>query len=1046
MFQVHVQRHISFENAEPPKRIKAEAGGEAGGKKPEAGGKKRKKRKKLPPLEHHLNKLRNALNKAIRDSKGIYSEGLTSTMHVYKEMLKKTRKDPSGSHAVLSMIKHDLDEAASAGLEEFELLEPFMHLLEKPLPSDLGSLDPKSRVSGDLTIKIPKKHVTGPSAPRAGAASKPAAATPVGLTIKIPKELVTGPSAPRTGAASKPAATPVEEEEDPTKECGHRGKCKCSDRDRPRRQRKQVLEPGKRYLVTLKHHTGKDNKVARLIKCGPRQLVLTGVGTTTLSFIVKEKGIKSTTDTILRDDVDVEPITGVSEPSQLLPQMLLEMHWEGDPKWHDVRYTPGLDGQQAVTLISNAELVDFNEEDDEWIWPQYPMLDLEDKVIILDMDDARVATITDIGDNDHTYICEWDDKKKGEPRNFEIDVWYERVRGVLAADVSEEVQLDEEEEDDGADHDVGDEVFYKNRAYLVRSVEETDDIVYTLENPDDEEDVIVRTQTELGQDWIPKFGIGDGIIYNGLPGTITDIDFDESAYEVTMDDGDIAFPKSPNELSLLQPLSLGEGSVVFYNYGFYKIVSNRVTYTLKPEEGDGPEVEGVTQHDLDDWVLYVSGGKWQIYHVEDTQMKNVTRTVKGNKVKVQKLHYKVRGEDGKSKWILYNPTKFKDQDDANFYFEDAMNDDDDDDLDTVLKFEVGERVIVILDSNTTKVGEIVSHIPGEELDQKKYEVRIGDAVQVFAVGQIDKLVVEEEEEDDFLGDRETDENGICWEVTRFEDGKAVWEVFTVEDVEDDTDDSDDSDDDAVAESDFNVDDYVTIDEEGAVYQITKAFNNVYEVIPEWGMDGTKISGLPVGDLTLYEPTFSVGDHVLFDGAKCKVTEVDNNGYYTLDNDEQVTENKLENFFETLKGVVRVNGTKEVFKVIKYKDGEYDLKNVVDGSEIKADKDMVDLKENSEFDVGDYVQLCSERYPRKVNSVNSRKYTYKLEGLPEREFRESELAEPRYEPKFEEGDTVRIGSGGKVFTIKKVIRGEGSYILNDRSKHHEDVLEEVEDED
>ena len=52
----------------------------------------------------------------------------------------------------------------------------------------------------------------------------------------------------------------------------------------------------------------------------------------------------------------------------------------------------------------------------------------------------------------------------------------------------------------------------------------------------------------------------------------------------------------------------------------------------------------------------------------------------------------------------------------------------------------------------------------------------------------------------------------------------------------------------------------------------------------------------------------------------------------------------------------------------------------------------------------------------------------------------------YEPKFEEGDTVRIGSGGKVFTIKRVIREERSYILKDGSKHHEDVLEEVEGED
>ena len=1031
-------RHISFENVEPHKR-NAEADGGNAGKKQEAGGKKRKKRKKLPPLEDHLNKLRNALNKAIRLSKSSYSEGLTKKMHVYKKMLKKTREDPSGSHAALSMIKHDLNKLAAAGLVKFELLEPFMRLLEKPLPSDLGSKDPKSSSDDDLTIKIPKKHVTGPSAPRVDAAyvHKPTAAP-----VAEPK------------AVEPAAAQRSEEEENPSKECGHRGECKCSHRGRPRRQRKQVLEPGKRYLVSLKHHAGKDNKVSRLLKCGPRQLALTGVGRATLSFIVKEKGRKSVTGTILRDEVDVEPITGVSEPSGLSPQLLLEMHWKGDPQWYDVRYTPGQDGQQAVTLISEVRLFDFDEDEDDWRWPQYPSFFHDDKVIILDMD--RVATITDVGaDDDHTYICEWDDKKKGEPRNFEIDVWYTRVRGVLAADVSEEAALSEEEDDDDADYEVGDEVLYKNRTWEVTNVEEKDDdIVYNLENREPPDMFIVNsceiTQNELNADWIPNFDIDDDIMYNGLAGTIYDIDYDEQAYEVRMDSGDLC-TRAENELSLLQQLSLGEGSVVFYNYGFYKIVSNRVTYTLKPEEGDGPEVEGVTQHDLDDWVLYVSAGKWQIYHIEkpfDGQMRNVTRTVQGKKVKVKKLHYKVRGEDGKSKWILYDPKKFKDQSDAHSYFEDAMNDDDD--LDVVVSFGIGERVSVIIDSNTTEVGEIVSHIPGAEVDDEKYEVRIGAGVHVFEVGQIVGREVEDEEEDVSVGDRETDENGICWEVKRLEAGRAVWEVFTVEDVEEDTDDSDDSDDDVVPESDFRVDDYVTIDEEGAVYQITKAFNNVYDVIPVWGMDGTKISGLSVDDLTLYEPTFSVGDHVLFEGAKCKVTEVEDDGHYTLDNGEHVTENvtenELEKFFETLTGVVRVNGTKEVFKVIKYKDGEYELQNVVDGSEIKADKDMVDLKESCEFKKGEYVQLCSERYPRKVKSVNKTKYTYKLEGLPEREFRESELAEDQSKPKFNEGDTVRIGSGGKVFTIKKVIREEGSYILNDGSKHHEDVLEEVEDED
>lgn len=1002
MFQVHVPKAIDFQQAEP--------------KHPSNGPVfEPKKTKHHSPIKEYLEKLKKELNQIIGSE--ISSEGLKHSLRGFLREISELVTNTDNVRSVLSKMKDELIDLA-AGLENYDILKPFMALLDKPLPDDRGSL--VSKGSG-VRIKVPSAHVVGPSAPRYGDSHD---------------------------ATEGDDLVDDSEDESDVKSCGHTGECKCSDDSTSKRERYGVLEIGKTYLVSLyqPERKRKLNKVTRLLKDGPRELALFGVGSETLTFITKHDGAKSVTGTVLISDVIVEQLTSGTKPTELLPQMLIEMRWDGDPNWYDVRYTPGVDGSQAATIFKDNDLVDFDINEDDWRYPDYAMLVEEDEIIVSDIDGQRVAIVTEAQGDGHTYVCEWSDRKKVEDRTFTIDLWYSRVRmvGESTPKDEQEAHITSEEEDDDVDYEVDEEVRYRGSKYKVISVdtESGDDVQYELKSRDDEKTITV-TQTQIYEDWDPSYSEGMDIVYKGRAGSIVAIDYESRTYELEMDDEE-ELNASEEDLTLLEPPEHAVGSVVFYNYDFYRVVSNRLTYVLEPENG-GSEVDSVTEDDLRDWILYVTKGKWEILHIIKRKLKKVKN--KGGTVPMW-FYTVVNSKGGKPKEIRNSPKNVKHQSEAKSYFDDAEKENDDD-LDKVIKFENGEEVLMIIDGATTIKGVIMDHHVGDTLDDETYDIESGGELYTkVAVGQIDKLdkdkVVEEA-----VGDLATDENGDQWILSRFDGEQAVWDKVEEpgEDSSSSESDSSSSEDDE-DEGDFNVDDYVTIGGDRAVYQVTRVSGNVYDLISAWDMDGTVYENISGDDIRHHDNEYEEGDMVTLDGVAHRVAEASDGGMYVLDNGEDVTEDELLHFVDRLpnKTIVRVNGTREVFAVKSYKDGQYVLKNVVDGVEITSNQEDVDRKEGPEFEKGDYVQLCSERYPRKVKTAASKKYTYKLEGLPERIFRESELGEPRYEPKFDQGDSVHIGSGGTVFKIKKVIREEGSYILSDGTKHHEDELEEVEEEE
>ena len=493
MFQVHVPKAINFEHSEP--------------KRPNNGPEPvSKKSKQKSPIKDYLQKLLQVLNQTIASENA--SEGLKHSMRAFLVQISELLENTHNTRPVLSRIKDELVDLA-LGLENFEVLKPFMAMLDKPLPDDRGS----------MVSKESKQD-----------------------------------SSPVISTDGDDLVDDSDDEEDV-----HDDGCKCSDCSVVKRQRNNVLEIGKTYLVSLNdpNRKRKLNKVTKLLKDGPRELALYGVGLETLTFITKHKGAKSNTGTVLISDVIVEPISSGPKPTELLPQMIIEMRWEGDPNWYLVRYTPGVDGSQAVTLLSDNSLFDFDKNDDDWRYPEYASLDYNDHINVLDIDENRVAVVTEPQDDGHSYVCEWSDTKKGEPRNFTMDLWYSNVRTLDESTPEDEqdAQLSSEEEDDDADYEIDDVIEYMGSKYKVISVNtESEDVQYELKSKDDEQ-IISVTQTQIYEDWDPEYSEGADIVYKNRAGNIVGINYESRTYQIQMDDEE-ELDVSEQDLSQLNRLNM----------------------------------------------------------------------------------------------------------------------------------------------------------------------------------------------------------------------------------------------------------------------------------------------------------------------------------------------------------------------------------------------------------------------------------------------------------------------------------------------------------
>ena len=248
-------------------------------------------------------------------------------------------------------------------------------------------------------------------------------------------------------------------------------------------------------------------------------------------------------------------------------------------KYELVRYAPSMDGVKSVIYLPTGDIYQFNEEEDDWRYPEYPQFDLEDHVIL----NGREAVVTDHGDSDHTYICEWTKRKKDEPRNFLVDVWFTVITPKLEQDDESDASVNSESSDDEieTEFELKEKVDWRGVEYKISKIDITEDgIHYTLKSRDG---IIIGSirQEDLINRWDPEYEEDDDIVLLGKPGRIEEIDYDNRNYKVEYDDNPGVYVTAvPDQLTSLEPLSLEEGHVVFYDYGYFTVHKNRFRYTL----------------------------------------------------------------------------------------------------------------------------------------------------------------------------------------------------------------------------------------------------------------------------------------------------------------------------------------------------------------------------------------------------------------------------------------------------------------------------------
>lgn len=1119
MFQQLVMSKHAFPAVEPGKRERDDAGDASSASK---------QTKTRSSVEEHLFKLRQALNGVSRVAAGSWSssqlahlENLQNELRlaIREEAMREFNEDSSDDEEEdleplserFSAMRAHLEALLASSPDLAGQLAELQTILYKKLPSELGE---------DVRETDASWFIPGALRPDAadGSSDEDIVDDDSDDDVMIPYRRGYKPEPGEQSSSSSSDDEPSESVVDDTDSDEPKAEMKSNSSGRQKKQKQPDV--GNVFKVTLINHTGKHNKLTRLLSKSPQELVLAGIGAATAEFWMPGANHKNKAITILRSSITMEPVSGIETPEMLLPGMLMEMRWEGDPTWYSVTYslangalyrcnsvssdamvvdstpigdshadlqpnirrdivvhlrgddekTPGkrysnvlvssytplettlsgqfpentgtvyIFGKCGVILVSDGSLYEFDPNVDDWRYPKYPVFVEEDQIRLQTDSGPRIAVVTEVQDK-HRYVCEWSKKQKDDPKNFDIDVYYTQ-----AVKVDEERQVSEASEDEELSEDEEDHEFEKNEvvdymgsSYKVVSVHVVEDgYEYTIKNRSGE---IRVTEKQLRDTWDPEFREADDVVYNNEAATVVGIDYASRQYEIVLDsasDDAPALAVSAGSVEQMPELVYDVGTIVFYNFGYYTVSSVRLTYTLRSESGE--EVSGITDDELTKWILVLdpknkTNDIWCVIGQTD-------KKVKGEYLP----HYHVKNAAGKKKWIRAGSKNIKEQADAESFFDDAMRSDEE--LDKVVVFNVGERVTIIGAGSGDKdtSGIVVRRIVAAELDDEQYEINVNGEIKVYPVGQITRIDEETPEQIvEEIGDTVTDENGATWTIVSFEDGQAIWrevvESSSSSESEEDIIDSDEEDD-----SDFKRGEYVTLDDEPEVYEITEAKNNQYALISAWD-EFNVLENIDVDRLKRYENSFGKNEEVLFDGKRNKIAEVREDGFYLLQTGLEVTEDQLEPYIAALKKgtIVRVVGSGVVYKVKSHKKGAYTLVKLEDQTTVAdiPDEDIVEHEEPL-FKVKEYARLEGEKYPRRVTKFKAKNWSYKLEGL-DTYFREMQLREPA-EPEFEPDAKVIVKETGEVSTIKKVIRERGSYLLKNGQEVKEEDLEAAEDED
>jgi hypothetical protein len=945
MFQQLVGKKILFESAEP-KRNRDQSSISSSSKK----------KKHRTPVEKHFKALRKALNKYTRSVSGQGIDDLLQQLQGEYLNAKSLKKGPVEPIVViLSNMRRLLLEQRPMSAAHDSPLGILWSVLKKPLPGEIVKLE-------DLPVDSSDDELVELSVDHCEHGCPSVECGECGPT-SINREIETPVGPPRSRRST-------------------------------RSTNKVVRTDGRLYLVRLWGKPLTKNKLTKeLAQLGPKGklLELHAQGAATYTFKDPEKStLKSPGIVLQKDEVEIEAVEAVSTPDALENQMLIEVQWDLDPEWHLCLYSTR-SGSPEVCMISELPASDapwpaypFDQNEDEWRYPIYPSFVETDEIAVLAVEgglfEGRIATVMEKED-DHSYIVEWKDHRPSDSKNFEIDLWYDRVESIFIdhQDSDGAEDLGDESDDEDFLFDDKESLDYHGEPYKISaqySNPDTGEHSYDLTHRVTGDVLRDISEKEITERWEPDFKPGSSVVYQDSPGTVEDVDYETGEYIIELDDAlEGETVRAPADaVTLLELCTIDVGTRVIFNYrDDYKVVSNRHKYTVIGPDGD-------VHTDIDDielnenWKIKLVKKKGQpdrrvVFHVIGTKEKKKGSEYKEYYVYTLKEGGVPKEMVSKSKNYISNHNL------ANFLAvgDESAGSDVDDGSERIV-FAAGELVDVILGGDRTARGRVVRLIPNEDQDKEKYEVNIDGEVSEYDPGQLDRSGAVQTEPEDSEDDYEIPED--------------VPSGSSSSESEMSVDDSD-----VEEESHFKVggtDDsgvrvpgsYVQFvgDDNGEIFEVIKAENDVYTIVSIFEEDN-EIEDVSVDNLVEYTPAFKKGEGVIWDGTPVLIKKVNGDGTYVLSNGSKgIAEDELSQAeIFSKKDLVRIIGEKGIFKVLNLKKGQYRLENIFD----KTDKRTVEIDEvdkaEPEYALGELVQLAGWAAPKEIVKVNSKKFTYKLKG-------------------------------------------------------------------
>jgi hypothetical protein len=810
----------------------------------------------------------------------------------------------------------------------------------------------------------------------------------------------------------------------------------------------------------------------RKLAKGPQRWKLLDFGVSTMTFQVKTNDIS-----VNSNHVVLEPLL-VEEPSELQHNMLIEVTWQNWPEPGQdhtgvYRYVVLEDGANIIPAdkleseLTNADFWEFDPQIDEWRFPEYPVLQVDDVVDVQFTYDYRrnvedqykargtqrviITEPKDSDENTHSFraecvfpkrVIEDSDsstvkKSKQTDNQVIVDVWYRQLKFVDEDSVPESSGVETEDltdpEDDDRTHDNDDTVEYRGKKYAVTSWDRTDDdeIEYELTPkgalaPDD---VIRVSQVELDDSWSPEISQGEFVLFDGRAMLVAGHDYVQSKYilkDAPQDgpeskDSGSRIMASEDEVFPYEDLPNHVGLTVVFNWEICNIVSvdniERVYILDNGCEGNVPCT--VSQSDLERWSLKVQDQS--CWYTEDVVERTRMRGPKNNKKSVKVKYYQLVAKNQQKQEVTESDFEnhFKTQDDVDAFLKSQSDSIDDDDADgtEIVTFHTGDSVEIYNVDGKHRSGTIVRYVPGKIPEDDSYVILVdGQEKEINVAG---------------FGRYEEDSNGSSEE--------------SFDDPMDETDSSDSSETDEEEdeeESFFNPGEDV-VWYNGQLYHIDSAASRTYTLVDD---NGAQIENVPGEELTRYTNDYEEGAPVYdanFDQKEIDIVYGDGT-YKLLGVDEHVHESDLHAYRTPLTGLVKVIDSDEIYEVVSgFDKGNYLLKNaaIEDGVPQIVYYDLVYAFDGPKFDNDQVVRYDQDMYG-KVVSFDNVTATYTLKGAGRRRFRESELT--RAEDMKLKGESVQIWDEQgeqKVLKIKKVDEIERTYTLSDNSIVNEDDVEE-----